>query len=104
MYSNTIFHSADFEPSENPTAHFGNVGLIAAPGHPSSSGSIIPEVESPALATDSVQVESKDIDQQGTSTSSSETPLEAMLSIQLQEAKLSEEPETNAKDKSTKND
>ncbi|GAB5587210.1 Golgi reassembly-stacking protein 1 [Umbelopsis nana] len=93
-----------FEPSENPTAHFGNVGLIAAPGHPSSSGSIIPEVESPALATDSVQVESKDIDQQGTSTSSSETPLEAMLSKQLQEAKLSEEPETNAKDKSTKND
>ncbi|GAB5592416.1 Golgi reassembly-stacking protein 1 [Umbelopsis nana] len=62
MYSNTIFNSADFEPSENPTAHF------------------------------------------GTSTSSSETPLEAMLGKQLQEAKLSEEPETNAKDKSKKND
>jgi len=106
MYSNTIFSTPDYQPTDeqaDQNESFGNVGLVAPLGHQSTSGLVMPSVTSPAMDPDdqdsvsntapiSEEVHSSFEDNPSTQPldSTGKTPVEAMLSKQLEEAKISE--------------
>lgn len=105
MYSNTIFSTPDYQPSEDPSGQpeqFGNVGLVApneihsTPDPSTSSGITAPADTEEALSTSALFPEAADThfeviaNQEEPSSVSGGTPVENMLSKQLKEAKISE--------------
>ncbi|KAH8551028.1 GRASP55/65 PDZ-like domain-containing protein [Umbelopsis sp. PMI_123] len=103
-YSNTLFSTPDYQPSQDvsgQTEQFGNVGLVAPTEIPSTSGSSMPSMVTPAidpkgvlstasLFPDASQTHFDDIANQVPKNISEGTPVENMLSKQLEEARISE--------------
>jgi GRASP55/65 PDZ-like domain len=99
MYSNTIFSTPDYQPSEDPSGppeQFGHVGLVAPNEiHSTSSVMTAPVETKDALSTSALFPEAAsthfdDITDQESSSVLGGTPVENMLSKQLEEAKISE--------------
>ncbi|GAB5593131.1 Golgi reassembly-stacking protein 1 [Umbelopsis nana] len=106
MYSNTIFSTPDYQPTEGPSDYkgqFDNVGLVAPAGYQSTSGTVVSSLKSPAMNPEDDSGESYSIPVSDQAPAAEEesaksepsgavesTPVEAMLSKQLEEAKISE--------------